>query len=48
MKVHNHTVNIILVVDKYYSLNKGQLISECLLGIIEFPKNHRKIWQISA
>ena len=35
-----------------YSLNyfifndhKGQLISECPF---DFPKNHRKIWQISA
>ena len=27
---------------------KGQLISECLLGVIDFPKNQRKIWQISA
>ena len=23
--------------------NKGQLISECLLGVIDFPKNQRKI-----
>ena len=29
-------------------LPKGQLISECLLGVIDFPKNQRKIWQISA
>ena len=27
---------------------KGQLISECLFGILNFPKNQRKIWQISA
>ena len=27
---------------------KGQLISECLLGVIDFPKNQWKIWQISA
>ena len=27
---------------------KGQLISECLLGVIDFPKKQRKIWQISA
>ena len=27
---------------------KGQLISECLLGVIDFPKNQRKICQISA
>ena len=27
---------------------KGQLISECLLGVIDFPKNQQKIWQISA
>ena len=27
---------------------KGQLISECLSGVIDFPKNQRKIWQISA
>ena len=30
------------------SITKGQLISECLLGVIDFPKNQRKIWQISA
>ena len=27
---------------------KGQLISECLFDALNFPKNHRKIWQISA
>ena len=27
---------------------KGQLIAEWLLGVIDFPKNQRKIWQISA
>ena len=27
---------------------KGQIISECLLGVENFPNNHRKIWQISA
>ena len=27
---------------------KGQLISECLLGLIDFPKKQLKIWQISA
>ena len=26
----------------------GQLISECLFGFLDFPKNYRKIWQISA
>ena len=25
------------------STSKGQLISECLLGVIDFPKNQRKI-----
>ena len=29
-------------------LIKDQLISECLLGVIDFPKNQQKIWQISA
>ena len=29
-------------------LSKGQWISECLLGVIDFPKNQQKIWQISA
>ena len=29
-------------------LTKGQLISECLLGVIDFPQNQQKIWQISA
>ena len=27
---------------------KGQLISECLFDFLNFPKNHWKIWQISA
>ena len=27
---------------------KGQLISECLFDFLNFPKNQRKIWQISA
>ena len=27
---------------------KGHLISECLFDFLNFPKNHRKIWQISA
>ena len=27
---------------------KGQLISECLFGFLNFPKNQQKIWQISA
>ena len=31
-----------------HRLCKGQLISEFLLGVIDFPKNQRKIWQISA
>ena len=29
-------------------LSKGQLISECILGVLNFPKTQRKIWQISA
>ena len=31
-----------------YLLFKGQLISECLFDFLNFPKNHQKIWQISA
>ena len=27
---------------------EGQLISECLLGVKDFPKKQRNIWQISA
>ena len=27
---------------------KGQLISECLFDVINFQKNQRKTWQISA
>ena len=27
---------------------KGQLISECLFDFLNFPKNQRKIWKISA
>ena len=30
------------------STTKGQIISECLFDFLNFPKNHRKIWQISA
>ena len=29
-------------------VSKGQLISECLFDILDFPKKQRKIWQISA
>ena len=29
-------------------VGKGQWISECLLGVIDFPRKKRKIWQISA
>ena len=29
-------------------LAKGQLISECLIDFLNFPKNRLKIWQISA
>ena len=29
-------------------VGQGQLISECLLGVQNFPNNQRKIWQISA
>ena len=27
---------------------KGQLISECLFDILNFPKNKQKVWKISA
>ena len=30
------------------SYSKGQLISECLLGVLDFPKKQRKILQLSA
>ena len=32
----------------FWSKIKGQLISECLFDVLDFPKNQRKIWQISA
>ena len=32
----------------FYVHAKGQLISECLFGVLKFPKNQRKIWQISV
>ena len=32
----------------YFKSIKGQLISECLFDVLNFPKNQRKIWQISA
>ena len=28
--------------------DKDQFISECLFDVLNFPKNQRKIWQISA
>ena len=31
-----------------YKQAKGQIISECPLEILDFPKIPRKIWQISA
>ena len=31
-----------------YDITKGQLISECLFYILNFPKNQQKIWQIST
>ena len=27
---------------------KGQLISECLFDVLNFPKDQRKFWKISA
>ena len=30
------------------AVSKGQIISECLLMFLNFPKNQWKIWQISA
>ena len=32
----------------FLKILKGQLISECLLSVLDFPKNQRKFWQISA
>ena len=29
-------------------VGKGQLISECLFDVLNFPKKQQKIWQISA
>ena len=34
--------------DISHTYTKGQLISECLFDVLNFPKNQRKIWQISA
>jgi hypothetical protein len=34
---------IIEAEEEYHDYIKGQLISECLLGVIDFPKNQRKI-----
>ena len=33
---------------KIHIIFKGQFISECLFDFLNFPKNHQKIWQISA
>ena len=32
----------------FFKGGKGQLFSECLFDFLNFPKNHPKIWQISA
>ena len=32
----------------FNQITKGQLISECLFGVLNFPKKHQRIWQISA
>ena len=34
--------------DNFFRFFKGQLISECLLGVIDFPKNQQEILQISV
>ena len=39
------TVKAFIILGAIY---KGQLISECLFDMLNFPKNQRKIWQISA
>ena len=43
-------IAIVCNLDLYVPLlyPNGQLISECLFGVLNFPKNQRKIWQISA
>ena len=51
------TRKLILVVQKLWKsgfivfgigCSKGHLISECPFDVLNFPKNQRKIWQISA
>ena len=38
-----------LSLDLNFSVDsKGQLISECLFGVLNFPKHQRKLWQIPA
>ena len=34
--------------DNFFRFFKGQLISECLLGVIDFPKKQLEILQISV
>ena len=38
----------VYAIEKVYGAGKGQIISECLFDVLDFPKNQRKIWQISA
>ena len=40
---------IIEAEEEYHDYIKGQLISECLFDcFLDFPKNQRKSWEISA
>ena len=40
-------IKIQMLLQKYFD-PKGQLISEGLFGLINYPKNQWKIWKISA
>ena len=47
-KVLSYTSGVTEISNFYKYLPKGQIISECLFDFLNFPKNHRNFWQISA
>ena len=46
--IKHRTFTIFSVIHYILQYHKGQLISECLFGVLSFPKNQRKISQIFA
>ena len=41
--------NIFFEISRFICIwSKGQLFSECIFDVLNFPKNQQKIWQIST